>query len=200
MVRAMNIALRQARMTRDQFFAWAQARDGRYEFDGCGPVAMTGGSINHNRITLNLHRALFSRLQGSGCETFGPDAGVSTIGDTVRYPDAVATCSPVDGGTHLIPNPVVVFEVVSPSSGRMDRIVKVREYRTVGSIRRYVILESLSIALTVLWRKDAGDWTLTTLVAGDMMPVPELGTEIPLAELYAATGLAETIEGQAPEA
>ena len=192
----MNIALRTAWMTRDQFFVWAQTQAARYEFDGFGPVAMTGGSINHNRIAMNLHRILFSQLQGSGCEAFGPDAGVATIGDRVRYPDAVVTCTPAAGAAHLVPDPVAVFEVVSPSSGEIDRIVKAREYRAVGSIRRYVILESLSMAATLLSRSASGaDWMLTTLVGGDTLHVSELGLSILLADIYAGTGLPEIVEG-----
>jgi Uma2 family endonuclease len=170
-------------MTRDQFFDWAEAQDARYEFDGFVPVAMTRG--NHNRIAFNIHTALRGRLKGSGCEPLGLDVGVATVGDTVRYPDVVVTCSPAQGGSRLVPNPVVVFEVISPTSGHMDRIVKVREYAAVDSIRRYVIVESASVGLTVHERQAAGQkWTVTTVVAGDLLLLPEIGVEIPVAELY----------------
>jgi Uma2 family endonuclease len=79
----------------------------------------------------------------------------------------------------------VVFEVISPTSGRTDRIVKVREYAAVPSILRYVIVESASVGLTVL-KRAAGDqkWTVTTLIADGTMLLPEIGVEIPVAELY----------------
>ena len=200
-VRGMNVALRQPRMTRGQFFQWAQAQGGRYEFDGFQPVAMTGGSLNHNRIALNINRALFSRLEGSGCEPFGPDAGIATVGNTVRYPDAVVTCAQDAGEATLVPDPLVVFEVLSPSSGKMDRFVKVREYRAVGSIRRYVIVESTAVALTVLSRSAADDdWTLRALLAGEDLHVPELGFTLPLTEVYRGTGLPEAAADEATEA
>lgn len=196
----MNIALRQARITREQFFNWAQGQDARYEFDGFEPVAMTGGSLNHNRIALNLHRALFSRLEGGGCEAFGPDAGVATVGNAVRYPDGVVTCTPAAGTGSLVPDPIVVFEVLSPSSSRMDRIVKVREYRAVESIRRCVILESTSIGLTILSRAGgADDWMLTTMEAGDPLQLPELGIALPLPEVHLATGLPGTVGDDASD-
>ena len=194
----MNVALRQPRMTREQFFQWAQAQDGRYEFDGFQPVAMTGGSLNHNRIALNLNRALFTRLEGSGCEPFGPDAGIATVGNTVRYPDAVVTCAQGGGEANLVPDPLVVFEVLSPSSGRMDRFVKVREYRAVGTVRRYVILESTSVALAVMSRAAGDDdWTLKAVLAGEDLHVTELGITVPLAEVYRGTGLLETAADEA---
>ncbi len=181
----MSVTIRVPTMTRDQFFDWAEAQGARHEFDGFEPVAMTGGNLHHNRIAFNIHRTLHSRLKGSGCEPLGLDAGVATIGDNVRYPDAVVTCSPTQGGSRLVPNPVVVFEVISPTSGHVDRIVKVREYATVDSIRRYVIVESASVGLTVHERQEAGQkWTVTTIMADDLLHLPEIGVEIPVAEIY----------------
>ena len=181
----MSVANRVPAMTRDQFFDWAEAQDARHEFDGFEPVAMTGGNLNHNRIAFNIHIALRGRLKGSGCEPFGLDAGVATTGDTVRYPDAVVTCSPAEGGSRLVPNPVVVFEVISPTSGHVDRIVKVREYAAVDSMRRYVIVESASVGLTVHERQTAGQkWAVTTVMADDLLTLSEIGVEIPVAEIY----------------
>ena len=89
----MNIALRKPRMTREQFFTWAEAQDKRYEFDGFQPVAMVGSTLNHNQIVRNIYDALRSRLKGSSCRPMGPDDGVATVGETVRYPDALITCT-----------------------------------------------------------------------------------------------------------
>lgn len=187
---AMNIALRKPRMTREAFFDWAQAQDVRYEFDGFEPVAMTGGTVNHNVIALNIHRALYARLKGTGCRPLGQDAGVATIGDTVRYPDALVSCTKTPGTAHVVEGVVVVFEVLSPTSGRTDRIVKVREYASVASILRYVILEHASIGLTVLQRSAGNQpWTATTLTTGDILRMPEVGIEIPVTELYDDTEL-----------
>ena len=61
-------------------------QEGRYEFDGLQPVAMTGGTANHSVIMRSLHRALDRRLQGSRCQYLGPDAGIETAGDAIRYP------------------------------------------------------------------------------------------------------------------
>ena len=128
-------------MTRDQFFAWAEADGGRWEFDGFAPVAMTGGTVNRNQICQNLLASLRARLRGSGCRAFGLDVGLATVGDAVRYPDAMVSRAQVPGEARLVPGVVVVFEVLGPTSGRVDRIIKLREYRAVPTIRRYVILE-----------------------------------------------------------
>jgi Uma2 family endonuclease len=186
-------------MTRDQFFDWAETQAARYEFDGFQPVAMTGGNINHNRIAFNIHRTLHGRLRGSNCVPLGLDAGVATIGDTVRYPDAVVTCSPVRGESRLVPNPGVVFEVIRPTSDHVDRIIKVREYAAVDSIRRYLIVESASVGLTVHERLSEGQKrTVTTVMADDLLSLPEIGVEIPLAEIYEDVEFPPAVIVQAP--
>jgi Uma2 family endonuclease len=181
----MSAALRNPCISQSEFFAWAQADGGRWEFDGCQPVAMTGGTVNHSRICGNLITGLRRRLRGSGCEPLGPDAGIATTGDTVRYPDALLTCAKVAGESDLVPDPVVVFEVVSRTSGRPDRIIKVREYRAVPSIRRYVILEHPRGGVTVLSRTGADDdWTAAALTTEDTLAMPEIGVEVPVADFY----------------
>ena len=180
----MSTPLRQA-WTQEQFFAWEGHGQGRYEFDGFAPVAMTGGTANHSVIMQNLHAALRSRLRGTRCQVLGPDAGLATVGRAVRYPDALVTCSRFAGNALTIPGVVVVFEIVGSTSGRTDRIIKVREYAAVDSIRRYVILESTSVGLQFFERGEAGaPWTAGALTGGDIVQIPEIGAMIPVDEFY----------------
>ncbi len=180
----MNVALRK-HMTQREFFEWAEAQDGRYEFDGFQPIAMTGGDLGHSRLIRNVNRQLGNRLEGKGCESLGPDAGVATIGDTVRYPDAVVTCAKFSARDRVVPNPVIVFEVVSPSSVRIDRVVKLREYQAVSTIRRYVIVEPDAVAITVFSRDHEGEtFRATGLAEDDILQLTEIGIEIPVAAIY----------------
>jgi Uma2 family endonuclease len=180
----MNVPIRKP-LTQEQFFSWAEAQDIRYEFDGFQPVAMTGGNAGHSAIGRNLQTALHTRLRGSRRSSLGPDAGVETVNNAVRYPDALVTCSKFDLTDRTIPGVVVVFEVLSPSSGRVDRIVKVREYAAVPSIRRYVILESTGVGVTVMERAEPAEaWRTTVLTGDDVLRMPEIGIEIPVAEFY----------------
>lgn len=173
-------------MTQAEFFPWAQAREERYEFDGLQPVAMTGGSANHNRLVVNIALELRRRLgEGGPCEAFASNAGLQTLGTAVRYPDAVVGCHPFDGRDDLVPDPVIVFEVASPCSTREDRILEPQDYAAVPSIRRYVIVEQAVIGLTVLWREAAPNWQFLSLTAGDVLHLPEIGIEIPVDGLYA---------------
>ncbi len=189
---AMNVALTKP-WTQEAFFSWAETQEARYEFDGIQPVAMTGGNLNHASLIINLTTALRTRLRGGPCKPFGSEAGIETVNTAVRYPDALVTCSKVEGTDRLVPGAVVVFEVLSPSSGRVDRIIKVREYAAVPSIRRYVILESASVGLTVMERPATEQaWQVTVLTAGDVLRLPEVGIEIPVAEIYDGLEFTET--------
>ena len=181
----MNVTLRKPTMSREAFLAWAERQHDRFEFDGFAPVAMTGGTIAHNRITLNLHRALHARLKDGPYQALGPDAGIATLGDAVRYPDAVIACGDLPGEARLVPAPVVVFEVVSATSGKTDRIEKPRECQAVPSILRYVIVELTEPGLTVLERANGNDpWTARTLTSGETLSLPEVGTALPVDEIY----------------
>ena len=182
--------------TEEQFLSWAATQEGRYEFDGFLPVAMTGGTARHSRITLNIHVALRSRLRGTSCSSFGPDLGVRTIGNAIRYPDALVTCTKFPESDKLAPDVQVVFEVFSSDSGRRDRIEKVREYAAMPSIRHYMIVESTSVGLLVLHRQYGDDaWTALTLTGEDTLTLPEIGIEIPVAEFYEDVDFADVAGG-----
>jgi Uma2 family endonuclease len=180
----MNVAL-QKPWNPERFLAWAETQEERYEFDGVRPVAMMGGNARHNRITTNIHAVLRSRLRGTPCSYYGPDLGVQTVGSKIRYPDALITCTKFRDTEKLAPNVIVVFEVVSPTSGGLDRIEKVREYEGASSILRYVIVESSMAGVQVLHRDNGGSpWTVHALTRDDVLALPEIGIEFPVAEIY----------------
>jgi Uma2 family endonuclease len=181
----MNANLKRRVWTQDEFFTWAELQNERYEFDGVQPIAMTGGTNASSIVEGNLITALNMRLRGHRCQPLGPNAGVETVAKTIRYPDALITCSEQEMTAKCVTGPVVVFEVVSPTSVHMDHVIKLGEYMAVDSIRRYVIIESTTPVVTVIERKAAGEpWGITRLTQGGTLYIPEVGIEISVAELY----------------
>lgn len=178
----MNLPLRQP-VTLAEFLAWEERQPLRYEFDGVGPVAMTGGTAAHAAIQANLAIAVGGRLRGGPCRFFGSDLKIKTAEDHIRYPDGFVVCSPVDRAATIISEPVVIFEVLSPSTGATDQIAKAREYQETPSVRRYVMLEQDGIGVTVYARSGDG-WTHEILIADSVLALPEIGVELSLAELY----------------
>jgi Uma2 family endonuclease len=178
----MNLALRRP-MTLAEFLEWEERQELRYEFDGVGPVAMTGGTFAHASIQRNLAIALGSRLRGKPCQFVGSDLKFQVAEGHIRYPDGMVLCSRIDRAAKLVLDPVVVFEVLSPSTTSNDRIVKAREYQATPSVQRYVMLEQDSIGATV-YARSRDTWTHDILIADSVLALPEIEVELPLAELY----------------
>jgi Uma2 family endonuclease len=178
----MNVAVRKA-MSLAEFLAWEERQELRYEFDGFRPVGMTGGTIEHEAIGNRLRAIVLNRLEGKPCRLWGPTTKIEVAG-RIRYPDAFVSCTPPGRGVTIVPEPVVVFEIVSPGSSRIDRIDKLAEYQATPSIRRYVILEQDSIA-AIVFSRIGSEWTARPLTEGDILRLPEIGIEIALAHIYA---------------
>ncbi len=126
-------------VTLGEFLAWEDRQDERREFDGFNPVAMTGGTARHSAIQVNLITALGTRLRGKPCRAYGSDLKVRTS-SSIRYPDASVVCGPVGGSATSVTDPVVVFEILSPTSANVDTIDKNAEYPDTPLIQRYVML------------------------------------------------------------
>ena len=185
----MSIALRKP-MTLAEFLAWEERQELRYEFDGFEPVAMTGGTLAHDRIAFNLQKSLDARLVGKPCQPFGPNVKIVVDGK-IRYPDVVVVCRPIAFEATVIEDPVIVFEVLSEGTGKVDLIDKNREYRATPSIQRYVVLQQTHEAAIVFVRREDG-W-LSEIVSGEnaTLDLPEIGIALPLHEVYANAGLSE---------
>ncbi|MGE0221930.1 MAG: Uma2 family endonuclease [Acetobacteraceae bacterium] len=167
-------------LTVEEFLAWERSQPARYEFDGVQPVAMTGGSVAHVRTITRLTAALVNIVKPP-CEPFVSELKVLTPG-RVRYPDATVACNAGDSDKDTI-EPTVVFEGISPSTALTDRRVKPLEYAGVPSIQAYVILETDRPEATVMRR--AAAWEPESIEGMDaLVPLPEIGIDLPLAAIY----------------
>lgn len=183
----MNVALRKT-MTLEQFLAWEERQELRYEFDGFQPIAMTGGTAAHSAIQVNLLAALRTRLRGQPCRPHGSELKIEVAG-SIRYPDAFVVCAPIPPKDTVVRDPTVVFEILSESTAGTDLIEKNAEYRATPSVQRYVILEQTHAAAIVFTRKGE-DWISDIIAGGEaVLRMPEIGVEIPLGELYEGVGL-----------
>jgi Uma2 family endonuclease len=180
----MNVMTRPD-MSLDEFLAWEAGQDGKWEYDGKGPVEMTGGTLAHALIQANLIAALHRRLAGTPFRVFGSELKIQVDG-RIRYPEAFVTKVGAPADSTVIHDPIVVFEVISPSTEQTDRFTKNHEYAATPSIQRYVMLEQGVVGATVFARTGA-EWIGRLLLADAVLHMPEIATEVPLAEFY--TGL-----------
>ncbi len=173
-----------------EFLDWEERQELRWEFDGFEPVAMTGGTAQASAVQSNLIGQLHTRLRGKPGRPYGSNLKVFVAG-SIRYPDAFVVCSPVDPKATVVTEPVVVFEILSPSTAMIDRVVKNEEYRDTPSIQRYVMLEQDRQAAEVFTR--AGDDWVGHILSGEVvLPMPEIGIELPLSDIYENIAFTET--------
>lgn len=137
---------RQAEFTADEFIAWALERpEGRFELDNGIVVAMAPERVDHGRAKARAWRALDAAItaRGLACEAH-PDGVTVRIDDhTVYGPDALVRCGPpLPGDAIEADDPVIVVEVVSPSSRGIDKGAKLASYFSLPSVRHYLIVDT----------------------------------------------------------
>jgi hypothetical protein len=129
----MNVQPR-VQMDKDAFLAWVQGREGRFELVERRVVVMVGGSKTHALIASQLMRALWARIDATKWVVLGSDLAVDVGPDSLHYPDAIVDC--IGGQRALVATaPVLIAEVLSPSSAMLDLGDKAAEYLRLAEPR-----------------------------------------------------------------
>jgi Uma2 family endonuclease len=169
-------------MDKDTFLAWAQGREGRFELVERRVVTALGGSKTHALIASQLIRALWARIDATKWVVLGSDLAVDVGRDSLRYPDAIVDC--LGGQRALVATaPVLIAEVLSPSSATLDLGDKAAEYLRLPSLAAYLVLSQDEIKAWV-YVKGQHPGPTPIAGAGATISVPALGIDLPLAEIY----------------
>jgi Uma2 family endonuclease len=132
----------------------------RSEYHRGHVLAMAGTSRNHSRIVTNLSTSLDIQLRAQGCNVYANELRASVLGgEHYVYPDLVVTCSEEkfeDDEFDILLNPLVVFEVLSPSTEAYDRGEKFQLYQTIPSLREYVLVSQSTRRLEVFRKQPDG--------------------------------------------
>ncbi|WP_024329025.1 Uma2 family endonuclease [Thioalkalivibrio sp. ALR17-21] len=158
-----------AQMDADAFLAWEAEQPEKHEFVAGEVFAMGGASDRHVTISLNVASALREHLRGGPCRTFIADMKLRVeAADAFFYPDVMVTCDPQDRGREQYKQaPLLVVEVLSPSTEAFDRGAKFAAYRSLASLQEYLMIDPASGAVE-LYRRDPEDhWVLYTHEACD---------------------------------
>jgi Uma2 family endonuclease len=176
------------RMTVAEFLTWDNGTGTRYELIDGRPVAMAPVAPSHSVIMANVTHELKSRLQ-TPCYV-GSEAGVAhpDRDDTFYEADIVISCTPVAPGMAAIPNPVVVMEVLSPSTIEHDRGRKAYDYRRIPSVQEIVLLASEQRHVEV-WRRRGVKWEVEDLIGDAVLELESVGVAVPFASIYVDAGI-----------
>lgn len=187
---ASNSARR--RMTVAEFLAWNSGDDRHYELVDGRPVAMAPPSRAHRLIAGQLLRHLGNRVSGRGPCSVEPEAGIRPAGshDTYLEADLAVSCAPYEAGQQETPDPVLIVEILSPSTDRHDRMVKVPKYRGIPSVREIVLVAQDRAYAEVHRRLEQDRW-LVDLVIGleATLHLDSIDLDLPLAEVYRGVAL-----------
>lgn len=174
-------------MTVEEFLRWDDGTDTRYELFSGEIVAMAPPSAVHGRIVANVVALVRAGLE--------PPCGVQVeagirIDETSYYQaDAAVTCTKLDPAVHWVEDPVVLFEVLSPSTEDRDSHVKTPFYRALESVEEIVVLHSDQLRAE-LQRRGEGSWTIEDVTGPDgLVRLDSIGAELSLRDLYAGIDL-----------
>jgi Uma2 family endonuclease len=152
---------RQTEFTADEFIAWAlEQPTGRFELNNGVVVAMAPERASHNQAKLNAAIALHSAIGARGlpCRTMTDGMSVRVNDRTVYEPDALVRCGPpLPGDAIEVTDPILVVEVVSPSSRGVDKGAKLASYFSLPSVRHYLIVDTNNRLVIHHWRDEKGD-------------------------------------------
>ena len=173
------------RMTLDEFLRWDDGSDTRYELIGGFPMAMAPPAANHSVLAARLAGRLESALAARRPCRVGVEAGVldPDRADNFFVADVAVTCAPYSRDQYL-PAPVLLIEILSPSTERHDRTVKIPAYQQIASVQEILLVDS-GARYAALHRRQGEQWVIQ-ISRGEagMISVASVGIEIPMAELY----------------
>ena len=173
-------------MTVEQYLAMEAESEIRHEFIDGDIFPMTGGTLNHDEIVMNMTGALLSQLAYSDCRLYSSNMRIRISPTRYVYPYLSAVCgeAETDDGTTTLLNPVFVVEVTSPSSIERDRVSKVEFYGAIPSVRGYLILDQERVFAQWYSRTESG-WDLRQFTdLADEIALEPLGCSLCLAEVY----------------
>lgn len=155
--------------------------------------AMAGAGHNHNRIVENLSIEIGGFFKGKSCRTYSSDQRIH-IPETglYTYPDLLIVCDKnqyLDDKKDTILNPTVIIEVLSESTEAYDRGQKFHFYRSIDSLKEYVLINSRSFAAEVFRRNEEGLWVLASEAynLNDSLEVASVELTLPMTDIYAQT-------------
>lgn len=178
-------------MTVEEYYAWGELQDERYEFvDGYAvPKSpgheMPGASVRHDRIVLNVLLALGNQLRGKPCRAFTADTAVAIGPGRRRRPDAGIDCGPFRDDDYVASEPRLVVEVLSPSTRDFDMFGKLDEYKSVPALTYLLLVEPNAVDV-LLWTRDE-DRTWSHHRSSDfdsVIELPALALKLNLADIY----------------
>jgi Uma2 family endonuclease len=179
-------ALTKPRMSVDEFLAWAVEQPGRYELFRGEVYATSPETVGHAARKGAVYVALLAgvRARRLACHVY-PDGTTVRIDETTAYePDSVIYCGPqLPPAAVEVPDPVIVVEVLSPSTHKIDVSIKLAGYFRLPSVAHYLIVDPNEPMIVHHSRASGGD-ILTRVITEGVIVLDPPGLELAVADIY----------------
>ncbi len=174
-----------------EYVELVEERNQKHEFLDGQILALSGGTPEHARNTTNISHAIAGGLSGKRCAVFSPDLRVrSRVTGLATYADVTVICGkveldPEDPKRHTALNPMLLVEVLSPSTEDYDRGEKLRHYQTMDSLEEIVLVSWDRREVEVVRRaRERGEWTRHISRAGERVTLESIGVDVSVDDVY----------------
>jgi Uma2 family endonuclease len=181
----------------EEYLALERRSETKHEYWDGRMVAMVGGSPAHSQISGNIIGALHSQLAGRRCIVYTSDlkVGITRL-RAYAYPDVTVVCGKPEFGEperDVLTNPLLIVEVLSPSTEKYDRTGKFLRYQRIPSLAEYLLVSQDSPSVELCSRQEDGSWGWTAAEGLDSsITIPSLGCTLALADIYLYVTFAES--------
>ncbi|MGQ0711385.1 MAG: Uma2 family endonuclease [Rhodoferax sp.] len=171
--------------TPDSYLDWEVLQPDKHEYIRGEVYAMAGGEDRHQTAALNTAVLLRQHLGGTPCRVYMSDVRVQTE-EAYFYPDVFVTCSARDAQDRLVKRePTLVVEVLSPSTAAFDTGAKFAHYRSVASLREYVLVDLDRRSVDVFRKSAEGLWVLHPHTEADTLELTSVELRCPASAVFA---------------
>ncbi|GAW86575.1 conserved hypothetical protein [Bathymodiolus platifrons methanotrophic gill symbiont] len=177
----MSSAIQDTGIDVDQYLEDELRRDVKYELIDGQIYAMADASANHERISSNISRYFGNHLQNSPCEPFGSDMKVK-VGSRFFYPDVIVDCQFDETEPYYTESPVIIVEVLSKSTRRIDETTKRFSYMNIPGLQEYVLIEQDIVDIEVIRRSEG--WVSKHYYLGDKVHFESINLTLSVEEIY----------------
>ena len=184
----MSSIASQTYLTPEEYLAWERKADTKHEYLRGEIIALSGASYQHTLITMNISGELYVQLKGTPCTVHTNDMRVRTSPETSYfYPDVVVVCDKPhfeDSTFETLLNPIVLVEVLSPSTQVYDRGEKFRHYQQLTSLQEYILVAQDEVGVEH-YRWQGTEWQPTEFRSlEDMLLLTSIDCELSLDDIY----------------
>ena len=177
----MSSVFKNKPISTEEYLQSEQLSDAKHEMINGEIYAMAGASKSHERISVNLLTEFTNHLKNSSCEPFGSDIKVKA-GTNFYYPDLMVVCDDKTDDEYYTEQPVIIIEILSKSTRRLDETIKLMSYINIPSLQEYVMIEQDIVDIQVIRRSEG--WLQKHYFLGDEVTFAAIDLTLLVEDIY----------------